>query len=140
MFFFVFYFVLYGGILGSLSDAWQSKYISSHFSNSSASAYYHTHDPKVAFTGMGVFLLGTMKHAVELGEPVENGHGDDAKYYDRSVAARATWAKHAKVFYVVTGKGGPEERVFKNESSCRNETLVFRKMLQHFHYKPRNEL
>ena len=138
-FFFDFYFVLYGGILGSLSDAWQSKYISSHFSNSSASAYYHTHDPKVAFTGMGVFLLGTMKHAVELGEPVENGHGDDAKYYDRSVAARATWAKHAKVFYVVTGKGGPEERVFKNESSCRNETLVFRKMLQHFHYKPRNE-
>ena len=64
----------------------ESKYISSHFSNSSAAAYYHAHDPKVAFTGMGVFLLGTMKHAVELGEQLENGHGDDAKYYERSVA------------------------------------------------------
>ena len=133
------FFVLYCYVLGDLSDAWQSKYISSHFSNSSAAAYYHAHDPKVAFTGMGVFLLGTMKHAVELGEQLENGHGDDAKYYERSVAARATWAKHAKVFYIVTGNGDPEQRVYKNETSCRNETLLFRKMLHNFHYKPRNE-
>ena len=125
----------------SIASAWKSVYISPKFysSNTSASVYYHHgRDPKASFTGIGVFLLGTLRMAEDLGEPVEKGHGSDAKYYDRAVAARATWAKHAKVFYIVTGKGGPEERVYKNESACRNETLLFRKMLHNHHPKPRS--
>ena len=123
----------------TIAAAWQSKYISNNFYNSSAGQYYqHSKDPKVTFTGFGVFLLGTLRHAVDLGEPLETGHGSDAKYYDRLVAARATWAKHAKVFYAVTGKGGPQDRVLGNASACNNETIMFRKMLHNHHAKPRS--
>ena len=63
---------------------------------------------------VAVFLLGTLNPA----------------YYERSVAARKTWAASAGVFYVVTGKGSSENDQSHGLPACHNHTKQYRSRLQ----------
>ena len=62
---------------------------------------------KNRYNSIAVFLLGSMNWAVSLGE--KNPIQPDQKKpifidsYLRAVAARRTWAKHVKHFFMVTG-------------------------------------
>ena len=113
---------------------WKSQYLSANFDKSSAGAYGKLTDPKVVLNNVAVFLLGTMYGAKEFGADT-NEHA----FYERSVAARMTWARHAKVFYIVTGKGGSEDKVLnKDNKGCREGTKHFREMLKNHHAKPQS--
>ena len=113
--------------------AWTSKYISKDFEKSSAAAYGKVVDPRAEISSVAVFLLGTMYGAKEYGADT-NEHA----FYERAVAARATWAKHAKVFYIVTGKGGSEDKALKQSTRCRDTTKHFRDFLGRHHVQPQS--
>ena len=112
-------------------DSWKSKYISQNYWNSSAAAHAKIIEPRAAISSIAVFLLGTLHGAFEF-----NIVGNEHAFYERAVASRLTWAKHAKVFYVVTGKGGPEDQAFSNHTACRDATKHFNGFLGPYHAKP----
>ena len=65
---------------------------------------------------IAVFLLGTLEPG----------------YYERSVAARKTWAAAAGIFYIVTGTGGSESNKKHGLPSCHNRSKQYRSRLQPF--------
>jgi len=73
----------------------------------------HTHTVR----SIAVFLLASLRNAVELGETRDNAYD----YFVRMTAARRTWAAKAAHFYGVTGAGEAETRIF-NRGSCSNMT------------------
>lgn len=73
-----------------------------------------TMDTNDSVHNIAVFLLGTM----------------DPGYYERSVAARKTWAAAAGIFYMVTGASGSESNKKHGLPSCRNRTKQYRSRLQ----------
>lgn len=83
--------------------------------------HHHLH----LINDIGIFLLGSMNNAVDLGYPVPDNN-EYTDYYDRSRVARLTWASHVKHFYMVTGEGEAERLILGNESACTNLTLKFR--------------
>jgi hypothetical protein len=90
-------------------------------------------DPRAEVSSIAVFLLGTMYGAKEYGADT-NEHA----FYERAVAARVTWAKHAKVFYIVTGRGGSEDKALKTSTRCRDTTKHFREFLGRHHVHPQS--
>jgi hypothetical protein len=77
---------------------------------------------------IGIFLLASFQNAVALGETKDIPFVK-VDYFYRAVAARATWASHAKVFFMVTGSERAENRVIRNETNCRNLSDHFTNIL-----------
>eukprot|EP01041_Mallomonas_annulata_P008739 gene8739-18060_t len=62
---------------------------------------------------LAVFYLGTMK----------------SEFYNRAVAARLTWAKHLRYFFIVTGSGRDDLIALSNSSECKNLSNHFQTVL-----------
>ena len=56
-------------------------------------------------------------------------------FFHRSVAARMTWARHSRVFYVVTGASDNSNKVYSSDA-CTDLTNNYQTKLQYFHTKP----
>ena len=91
--------------------------LSTDFSTSTSASFgLESIDTNGTVHNVAVFLLGTLNPG----------------YYERSVAARKTWAAAAGVFYVVTGKGSSENDKRHGLPSCHNHTKQYRSRLQPF--------
>ena len=71
---------------------------------------------------VAVYLLASLKNAIELGEKEPPAGERYYNYWARLVAARQTWASRLTHFYGVTGAGEAERRIFgargHNNSAC----------------------
>lgn len=107
------------------SWAWKDlhKYINfTHTRQSALDHYALPHvDSEQVVDDIAVFLLGTLSNTVQFGEKQSEKHGADY-FFERVVAARMTWARYVKHFFVVTGAGDAEKRVLANPSYCTNLT------------------
>ena len=91
--------------------------------------YTRARDPGVAINNIAIFLLASMAHAQQLGRPPpkrdplskDPGYDWEVNYFDRVLAARATYAKNIMHFFMVVGRGQDEEAVLRS-SHCRNIT------------------
>jgi hypothetical protein len=80
---------------------------------------------------IGMYLLGSMFGATQFGEEPSNGHPHyGANFFDRIVQANYTYARHADQFYMVTGEGDPEKRIFKERNLCSDSTNDYKKKLK----------
>jgi hypothetical protein len=71
---------------------------------------------------IAVFLLASLKNAIELGEKSVFAHGRNEDFFARVSAAQQTWAYNVQHFYAVVGNGEEENRVLANKSACHNIT------------------
>lgn len=71
---------------------------------------------------IAVFLLASLKNAIELGEKPNFSHGRNEDFFARISAAQQTWAYNVRHFYAVVGNGLEEKRVLANTSACHSIT------------------
>jgi hypothetical protein len=71
---------------------------------------------------IAVFLLASLKNAIELGEKPVFSHGRSEDFFARVSAAQQTWAYNVRHFYAVVGNGAEEKRILANTSACHSIT------------------
>jgi len=71
---------------------------------------------------IAVFLLASLKNAVELGETFVKAHGRDENFFTRIVASQQTWGYNIRHFYAVVGNGAEENRILSNTTACQRIT------------------
>lgn len=86
--------------------------------------------PELTIRRIAVFFLGSLVNAQSLGD-LDRSYFDEDFFY-RAEISRATWAKHAKYFFYVTGNGEPERYILPNESVCKNVSKAFHMMIPDF--------
>ena len=69
---------------------------------------------------IAVFLLASLKNAIELGEKPVFAHGRNEDFFARISAAQQTWAYNVRHFYAVVGNGAEEKRILANTSACHS--------------------
>jgi hypothetical protein len=77
-----------------------------------------------------MFMLASLKNAVQLGEQVVIAHGRDEDFFARIYGIQQTWANHVRNFYAVVGNGDEEKRVLGNKSVCHSITKHYRDLLK----------
>ena len=81
---------------------------------------------------IAVFLLASLKNAIELGEKPVFAHGRNEDFFARISAAQQTWAYNVQHFYAVVGNGEEENRVLANASACHSITKHYVDVLKKF--------
>ena len=79
---------------------------------------------------IAIFLLASLKNAIQLGESPQFSHGRDEDFFARVTAAQQTWGYNVRNFYAVVGNGPEEKRILSNTSACHSITKHYRDILK----------
>jgi hypothetical protein len=102
------------------------KYINASYTRQPMLDHYAWKDIDPArdvINDVAVFLLGTFSGAAQFGEKKPALHGAD-NFFERVVAARVTWARYVRHFFMVTGAAPAESRVLPS-AHCDDVTAAY---------------